>query len=107
MSYQRNTARLAELGYGKLWVGRRFEVCVETAILAATDQKHIIVTCALAAAPDAWSSIIAVGQKYQISTNPLDFPGVPGQQLSVLSPTKTTYYVTPQGVTTVDPKKTK
>lgn len=80
---------------------------VETAILAATDQKHIIVTCALATAPDAWSSIIAVGQKYQVSTNPLDFPGVPGQQLTVLSPTKTTYYVTPQGVTTVDPKKAK
>lgn len=80
---------------------------VEEAIHAAPDKKDIIVTCALATAPDAWNNIIAVGQKYGVSTNPLDFPGVLGQNLILMSPANVTYYVSPNKVTSVDPVKTK
>jgi hypothetical protein len=80
---------------------------VEEAISAAPDKKDIIVTCALATAPDAWNNIIVVGQKYGVSTNPLDFPGVLGQNLILLSPANVTYYVSPNKVTSVDPNKPK
>lgn len=76
---------------------------VDAAIKAAPDKAEIVVMCALATDPDAWSEIIKVAEKYNLSPNPLDFPSLKGNPQILLAP-NVTLYVSPNQVTIVDSK---